>query len=292
MSTDESRIPGAGPAAAEGQQQADPRRWLALIVLSLAQLMDILDGTVINIALPSAQRDLGFSVDYRQYLVTGYALAYGSLLLFGGRLSDRFGRRRLFVVGLVGFGVCSAVGGASVNFGMLLTARIAQGVFAAALAPAALSLVSVTFADSPSERGRAFGVFGAVSGMGGAVGLVLGGYLVDALSWRWCLYINVAIAAITLLGAAAFIRDREPRTGILSLDLPGAFTIAAGLAGVSARSRYSSTCPTTCSRPWVTPPSEPGWRSCPSPPRSSPAPGSRVRCCRGSAPASCSPSAA
>ena len=129
------------------------------------------------------------------------------MLLFGGRLSDRFGRQRLFLIGLVGFGVCSAVGGAAANFEMLLAARIAQGVFAAALAPAALSLVSVTFAHDPNERGRAFAVFGAVSGMGGAVGLTLGGFLIDALSWRWYLYINVPIAAAALIGAVVFVRS-------------------------------------------------------------------------------------
>lgn len=213
----------------------DPKRWLALLVLSLAQLMDVLDGTIINIALPSAQSDLGFDLENREWLVTGYALAYGSLLLFGGRLADRFGRQRFLYIGLVGFAVSSAVGGAAGSFEVLLGARIAQGLFAAALAPAALSLVSNTFADNASERGRAFAVFGAVSGMGGAIGLTLGGVLTDQLSWRWCLYINVAIAAVALLGAVAFVRDPgASRTGASprSVDLPGAVLVVAGLAGV------------------------------------------------------------
>ena len=214
---------------------ADPRRWLALLVLSLAQLMDVLDGTIINIALPSAQSDLGFNVENREWLVTGYALAYGSLLLLGGRLADKFGRRRLLYIGLVGFAVSSAVGGAAPNFEILLGARVAQGLFAAALAPAALSLVSVTFANNATERGRAFAVFGAVSGMGGAIGLTLGGVLTDELSWRWCLYINVAIAALALAGAVAFVRDRGTSSSAASprtLDLPGAVLVVAGLAGV------------------------------------------------------------
>ncbi len=222
-------------AAGPGSQRPDPRRWLALLVLSLAQLMDVLDGTIINIALPSAQSELGFDLENREWLVTGYALAYGSLLLFGGRLADRFGRQRLLYTGLVGFAVSSAVGGAAASFDVLLGARIAQGLFAAALAPAALSLVSVTFADDGAERGRAFAVFGAVSGMGGAVGLTLGGVLTDQLSWRWCLYVNVAIAAVAVLGAIAFVRDPGTSgTGAStrSVDLPGAVLVVAGLAGV------------------------------------------------------------
>lgn len=149
--------------------------WLALIALSLAQLMDVLDNTIVNIALPSAQHDLGFSVDNRQWIVTGYALALGSLLLLGGRLADLFGRKRMFLIGVAGFVVASAVGGAANGFVALLLARVAQGVFAAFLAPAALSLVAVIFADNAQDRARAFGIFGAVSGVGGALGLLLGG---------------------------------------------------------------------------------------------------------------------
>ncbi|MEC3997089.1 MFS transporter [Actinacidiphila sp. DG2A-62] len=140
------------------------RRWTALGVLSLAQLMVVLDSTIVNIALPTAQQDLGFSTDARQWVVTGYALAFGSLLLLGGRLSDLFGRKLLFLIGVGGFALASALGGAAESFPMLLAARIAQGAFGAMLAPAALSLVSVTFAHDATERGRAFGIFGAVSG--------------------------------------------------------------------------------------------------------------------------------
>lgn len=210
---------------------ASRSRWLALIVLSLAQLMDVLDGTIINIALPTAQSDLGFGSDNRAWIITGYSLAYGSLLLFTGRLADRFGRKRLFLAGLIGFAVASAVGGAAGTFEVLLSARIAQGVFAATLAPAALSLVSVTFDRDKKERARAFSIFGAVSGMGGVIGLILGGVLGDVVSWRWCLYINVAIAAVALVGALLFVRDERRRDHRTGLDVPGAALIVAGLFG-------------------------------------------------------------
>ena len=206
-------------------------RWVALVVLSLAQLMVLLDSTIVNIALPSAEADLGFSVDARQWVVTGYALAFGSLLLLGGRLSDLFGRRRLFLVGLVGFGVASAVGGAATGFPVLLVARVAQGAFAALLAPAALSMVSVTFADDATERGRAFGIFGAISGAGGALGLLLGGVLTQDLSWRWCLYVNLAIAAVAIVGALVVLPVSAPSRGT-RLDVAGTVTAVLGLVGI------------------------------------------------------------
>lgn len=208
-----------------------PNRWLALVVLSLAQLMDIIDNTIVNIALPTAQRDLGFLTADRQWVVTGYALAFGSLLLIGGRLSDLFGRKRMFMVGVGGFAVASAVGGAASGFEMLLAARIAQGAFAAMLAPAALSLLSVTFSDNPRDRGRAFGVFGAISGAGGAIGLLLGGVLTEGLSWRWCLYVNLIFAAVAFGGAIALLRD-GPRPDRIRFDYAAGFTVVAGLSGV------------------------------------------------------------
>ncbi|GAA4682972.1 DHA2 family efflux MFS transporter permease subunit [Frondihabitans cladoniiphilus] len=201
------------------------------MVLSLAQLMVILDSTIVNIALPTAQRDLVFSNDDRQWVVTGYALAFGSLLLLGGRLSDLFGRKRLFVIGVIGFAAASAIGGAAVGFDMLLVARVAQGAFAALLAPAALSLVSVTFADNAADRGRAFGVFGAVSGAGGALGLLLGGILTQSVSWRWCLYVNLIIAVIALVGALVFLREGEKPSRV-RLDIPGTITAVLGLVGI------------------------------------------------------------
>ena len=208
-----------------------PNRWIALVVLSLAQLMVILDSTIVNIALPTAQHDLGFSVDDRQWVVTGYALAFGSLLLLGGRLSDLFGRKRLFLVGLAGFAAASVLGGAAGGFEVLLVARVAQGAFGAMLAPAALSMVSVTFADDATDRGRAFGIFGAISGAGGALGLLLGGVLTQNLSWRWCLYVNLVIAVVAFVGALFFVVDgaRPERT---RLDVAGTITAVLGLIGI------------------------------------------------------------
>src|SRR6201992_881157 len=158
------------------------RRWWILGVVGLAQLMVVLDATIVNIALPSAQRDLGFSNADRQWVVTAYALAFGGLLLLGGRLSDLVGRRRMLIIGLVGFAAASAVGGAANSFAVLVICRGAQGAFGAMLAPAALSTLTVTFTD-PAERGRAFGVYGALAGAGGAVGLLLGGLPSDDSSW-------------------------------------------------------------------------------------------------------------
>src|SRR6201988_1030383 len=169
---------------------ADRRRWLILVVIGLAQLMVVLDVTIMNIALPSAQRALHFSTADRQWVVTAYTLAFGSLLLLGGRLADLLGRKVTFLIGLVGFAGVSAVGGASVNFPMLITARACQGVFGAMLVPSALSLLTTTFTE-PKERGKAFGVYGAIAAAGSAVGLLLGGALTEYLSWRWTLYVNL-----------------------------------------------------------------------------------------------------
>src|SRR5450755_4031149 len=179
----------------------DRRRWVLLWVIGLAQLMVVLDLTVMNIALPSAQRALHFSTVDRQWVLTAYTLSFGSLLLLGGRLSDLLGRKVTFLTGLVGFAGVSAIGGASVNFTMLITARACQGAFAALLVPTALSLLTTTFTD-PKERNTAFGVFGAIAGAGGAVGLLLGGALTEYLSWRWTLYVNLLFAGVAFTGGA------------------------------------------------------------------------------------------
>lgn len=215
-------VPGTSPTTS---------RWLALAVISLAQLMVILDSTIVNIALPTAQQDLGFSNNERQWVVTGYALAFGSLLLLGGRLADLFGRKRLFLTGVIGFAAASAVGGAANGFSLLLIARVAQGTFGAMLAPAALSLLSVTFADNANERGRAFGIFGAVSGAGGAMGLLLGGVLTQNVSWRWCLYVNLIIAAFALAGSLIWLREGEKPQRV-KLDLTGTLAVVLGLVGI------------------------------------------------------------
>src|SRR5580692_4565242 len=200
------------------------RRWLILGVIALAQLMVVLDLTVMNIALPSAQRALHFSTVDRQWVVTAYTLAFGSLLLLGGRLADLLGRKVTFLTGLVGFAGVSAIGGASVNFTMLITARAFQGAFAALLVPSALSLLTTTFTES-KERGRAFAVYGAVAGAGGAVGLLLGGALTEYLSWRWTLYVNLIFAGVAFTGGALLLR-RQPSPVKPRLDIPGVLLVS------------------------------------------------------------------
>ncbi len=197
-------------------------------MVGLAQLMVVLDSTVVNIALPSAQAELGFSNGDRQWIVTAYSLAFGSLLLLGGRLSDLIGRKRTFIIGLVGFAAASALGGAAGTFGLLVAARALQGAFGALLAPTALAVLTTTF-TIPRERAKAFGVFGAIAGAGGAVGLLLGGYLTENFDWRWNLYINVFIALIAIVGAIIFV-GHVTRTGPRpKLDIPGTVLVSGAL---------------------------------------------------------------
>jgi EmrB/QacA subfamily drug resistance transporter len=213
-----------------GEDSADPhhdRRWLILALLGTAQLMVVLDATVVNIALPSAQKALGFSDANRQWIVTAYSLTFGSLLLLFGRFGDLFGRKRMLVIGLVAFGVVSAIGGAAQSFGMLVTARAFQGAAGALLAPSALGLLTTTFTE-PRERGIAFGIYGAIAGAGGAVGLLLGGVLTEYLSWRWCLYVNVVIAVPAVCAALMLLTNQVP-TERPRLDVPGAIAVSVGL---------------------------------------------------------------
>ena len=203
------------------------RRWLILGVIAIAQLMVVLDATIVNIALPSAQADLGFSDGDRSWVITAYALPFGSLLLLGGRISDLFGRKQAFIAGLLGFAAASAIGGAAPNFEVLVAARALQGLFGALLAPAALSLLAVTFTD-PAERGKAFGVFGAIAGAGGAVGLLLGGILTELLDWRWCLYVAL-LFAIPAAVAGGRLLHHIPSPSRPKLDLPGTLTATTGL---------------------------------------------------------------
>jgi EmrB/QacA subfamily drug resistance transporter len=203
------------------------RRWWILGVLGIAQLMVILDSTIVNIALPTAQHDLHFSNADRQWIVTAYALAFGSLLLLGGRIGDMAGRKRTLIAGLVGFAAASALGGASVNFAMLVIARTVQGAFGALLAPSVLALLTTTFTD-PEERGQAFGIYGAIAGAGGALGLLLGGILTSYASWRWTLFVNLLFAASAIVGALLWL-ERDEGADRNPLDLPGLFLVAGGL---------------------------------------------------------------
>jgi EmrB/QacA subfamily drug resistance transporter len=206
---------------------SEPNRWAVLALLGVAQLMVVLDATIVNIALPSAQKSLHFSTDSRQWVITAYALAFGSLLLLGGKLGDLFGRKWTFIAGLLGFSLASAVGGLAQSFGVLVAARASQGVFGALLAPSALSLLTVTFAES-ADRAKAFGIFSAIAGGGASVGLLLGGVLTQALSWRWCLYVNLVIALPTAFMALRLLRNQgqpdRPR-----IDLPGVLVASGGL---------------------------------------------------------------
>jgi EmrB/QacA subfamily drug resistance transporter len=214
------------PRPNSSAQPHHDRRWLILAVIGIAQLMVVLDVTIVNIALPSAQQDLGFSSEDRQWVITAYALAFGSLLLLGGRIGDLFGRKWTFVVGLLGFAGASALGGAAQSFGLLVAARGLQGVFGALLAPAALSLLTTTFTD-PAERGKAFGIYAGIAGMGGAIGLLLGGTLTEVLDWRWCLYVSIAFAVPAAIAGVRLLHHvpaTRPR-----LDLSGALTASTGL---------------------------------------------------------------
>ena len=218
-------------SATQGRTTAPAdRRWLVLVIVAIAQLMVVLDSTIVNIALPSAQHALGFANSDRQWVVTAYALSFGSLLLVGGRLGDMFSRKWVFITGLVGFAIASAIGGAAGSFFVLVAARALQGAFGAVLAPSALGTLVSTFQD-PRERGRAFGVFGSVAAGGGAVGLILGGVLTEYLSWRWCLYVNLVFAAIAVAGALAYIRTSNPASRP-RMDWIGAVLACAGLFGI------------------------------------------------------------
>ncbi|MFI0780434.1 MFS transporter [Streptomyces sp. NPDC021212] len=224
--------PQAESAADTMQRPAPARRWWwwTLLAVSAAQLLVVLDGTIVNIALPSAQSALGMSDANRQWAITAYALGFGGLLLIGGRISGALGHRRGFVIGLVGFAAASALGGAAVDPGMFFWARALQGVFAALLAPAGLSLLTMTFTE-PRERGRAFGVFAAVGAAGSALGLVAGGLLTEYAGWRSCLYLNIPVVLIAVLGTAFVPPDRPVRGGG-RLDVAGALLSATGFAAV------------------------------------------------------------
>src|SRR3954462_10306774 len=191
---------------AAAQERHKDHRWLALAVIGIAQLMIILDASIVTIALPHAQKALDISDANRQWVLTSYTLAFGGRLLLGGRVADYFGRKRTFIIGLLGFAAASALGGAAQSAGALFGARALQGVFAAVLAPAVLSLITTTFTES-HERARAFAVYGAVSGTGGAIGLIAGGALTQYFSWRWTMLVNTPIAIAVAIAAIPLVKE-------------------------------------------------------------------------------------
>ena len=205
----------------------DPKRFKALAVIAVAQLMVVLDASVVIIALPSAQKALHISTANRQWMLTAYTLAFAGLLLLGGRIADYFGRKRMFVISLIGFAGASALGGLAQNSAMLFSARALQGAFAAIMAPAALSLLTVTFTE-PKERARAFAVYGGIAGGGAAIGLILGGFLTEYASWRWTLLINVPFAVLAAFAALRVVRESRASANH-GYDLPGAATVTGGL---------------------------------------------------------------
>ncbi|HEX3946271.1 MAG TPA: MFS transporter [Acidimicrobiales bacterium] len=219
-------VAGNPPDSAE----PDPRRWLALAVIAVAQLMVVLDASIVTIALPSAQRALHISVDNRQWVVTAYTLAFGGLLLLGGRIADFMGRKRMFVIGLLGFAAASALGGAAQDSAMLFGARALQGAFAALMAPAALSLITVTF-TKPAERAKAFGVYGAIAGGGAANGLIAGGVLTQYATWRWCLLVNIPISILAAGFAVRLVKESRAE-GNTRYDIPGAVAATLGLVSL------------------------------------------------------------
>ena len=240
-----------------GMQSDDPKRWRALGVIAVAQLMIVLDATIVNVALPTAQRDLGISTADRQWVVTAYTLAFGGLLLLGGRIADYTGRKRTFIIGLIGFALASALGGIAPTAGFLFAARGLQGAFAALLAPAALSLITVTFV-APKERARAFGVFGAISGGGAAIGLIVGGVLTEYASWRWCLGVNTPIALITAAFAVYEVHESKA-PGDTRYDIPGAVLSTLGLVSLvygfteAAKAKHPSDPNDMAVRGWTAP---------------------------------------
>jgi len=218
----------------------DPaKRWWVLVTIALAQLMVVLSVTIANIALPDAQAALDMTASQRQWVITGYALAFGGLLLLGGRLGDLFGRRNTFVIGLVGFALASVVAGAAPTFVVLAVARVAQGIFGAILAPAALAVLTTTFTE-PSERARAFGVFSAISGAGAGIGLLAGGALTSALSWRWCFFLQVPFAVLGIIGALTLLNNARPAQRP-RIDYLGAVLAVAGLASIVLGMTQAST---------------------------------------------------
>jgi EmrB/QacA subfamily drug resistance transporter len=220
----------ASGAAPNATSEPHPRRWVALGVIAIAQLMVVLDATIVNIALPRAKEALNISTADQQWVVTAYTLAFGGLLLLGGRIADYWGRKRTFLVGAIGFAAASALGGLAQNGPMLFGARALQGAFGALLAPASLALLTVLFTEA-RERAKAFAVYGAIAGGGSAVGLLLGGVLTEYANWRWCLLVNIPIALLALALTIPLVPESRAH-GDTSYDVPGTVAITAGLASL------------------------------------------------------------
>lgn len=225
-----SIAPSDAVATSAAGTHADDRRWLVLSILAVAQLMIVVDATIVTIALPHMQAALHMSNDSRQWVLTAYTLAFGGLLLLGGRMADFLGRKTMFMVGALGFAAASAIGGLAVDPAMLFASRAIQGLFGAVMAPAALSLLTVTFID-PKERAKAFGVFGAIAGGGSALGLIAGGLLTEFASWRWCLLVNVPIGVLVAIAAASVLTESRA-DGDRRYDIPGAITATGGLVSL------------------------------------------------------------
>jgi len=215
------------PAAAGTGRLAKADR-IVLTVVCLAQFMVVLDISIVNVALPSIQRSLGFSEPNLQWVVTAYSLTFGGLLLLGGRLADLFGRRRIFLLGLVLFTASSLLGGFAQNQGTLIAARATQGVGAAVLSPATLTILTVTFTDQHA-RAKALGVWSAVAAGGGAAGALFGGFLTQYLSWRWILFVNVPIGVALFCFARLFLPESRAEAPRRRLDVAGSITVTAGL---------------------------------------------------------------
>src|SRR5580765_6238840 len=224
------RIGQEEPAAPSVPEVGQSRQLTAaLVLISTAQLMVVLDATIVAVALPSIQRALHFSTANLQWIVTAYTLTFGGLLLLGGRLGDVFGRRRMFVFGLALFSVASLVGGLATTGAWLIAARAVQGIGGAIAAPTALALIGDTFPEGPA-RTRATGIYAAMSGAGGAVGLLLGGILTDYASWRWVLFVNAPIGALVVVAAPRVLERTAPRGG--KIDVPGALLATAGMTAL------------------------------------------------------------
>ena len=213
------------------QQGSGPgKRWWALVFLALAQFMVVLDGTIVNLALPRLQIEMGISDSTRSWVVTAYALAFGAFLLLGGRIADFWGRKRTFIVAAVGFAAASLIGGIAQQPWELIGARALQGVFAALLAPAALALLTVAFPGG-KDRGTAFAIFGSITGVGAAAGVLLGGFLTEHVSWRWCFFVNVPIAVVALVGVWSLVSESKAQ-GSTKYDWPGVILAALGLGSL------------------------------------------------------------